>query len=93
MLRELADQLEKEARKENFPARWRVGMRVRFLENRDWAWSRGQEAIITELSENCQDKAADEYQVFWTTPADPDRLSFQPVWWTTPADVEFVGEK
>lgn len=83
-LREEADRLEREANRP-MPEKWKHGMRVRFLHNKDFAWQAGSEATIIRLSKECHQRKASEYQVFWTEP-DGGGAS----WWTTPDDVEWV---
>lgn len=88
-LREEADRLETEAHNERLlPKKWKVGQRVRFLKYREWAWNKGTEATIIELSPDCKHKSASEYQVFWTEPDGGGAT-----WWTTPDDVELVEYK
>lgn len=87
-LREEANRLEKEAHNERpLPKKWKVGQRVRFLESKEWAWYKGSEAIIVELSPECKHKSAEEYQVFWTSPCGGGAT-----WWTTPDDVELLED-
>ena len=83
-LRAEADKLEKQATRK-LPKKWRVGQRVRFLEHKEWAWSKGSEATVVELSKVYTGRSGDEYQVFWTS---PDGSSSK--WWTTPDDVELI---
>lgn len=85
-LRKRADCLVEKAGRP-LPKRWEVGQRVRFLNDSEWAWSKGGEATINRVSDNCHRLPADEYQVFWTEP-DSKNAS----WWTTPNDVELVAE-
>ncbi len=85
-LREEAQRLEIEAHAERpLPKKWRIGMRVRFLQHKEWAWSKGSEATVTKLSDECKGKSGAEYQVFWTEPDGGGAI-----WWTTPDDVELV---
>lgn len=85
-LRAEAERLEKEAfDTRTLPPKWKIGMRVRFLRPKEWAWSAGSEATVTRLSPECRDRAASEYQVFWTSPDGGGAT-----WWTTPSDVEWV---
>lgn len=83
-LRKQAEKLEAEAAR-NIPEKWEVGMRVRFLHDREWAWSKGGEATITSLREEHEGCKGHEYQVFYTSPDCGDAF-----WWTTPDDVELV---
>lgn len=83
-LRDEADRLEREAGRP-LPDKWEKGMRVRFLQSKEWAWSKGTEATVTKLSDECKDRKGYEYQVFWTKPD-----SGGATWWTTPDDVELV---
>lgn len=85
-LREEAKRLEDEAHAERpLPKKWEVGMRVRFLEDADYAWSKGSEATVVEVLEDSKNKSGAEYQVFLTKPD-----SIRARWWTTPDDVELV---
>lgn len=85
-MREEANRLEIEAHCErNLPKKWKVGMRVRFLNSQEWGWAKGSEATVKKLSDECDKKAGHEYQVFWTVPD-----SGFGIWWTTTDDVELV---
>lgn len=75
-LREEADRLEAEAARK-LPEKWKIGMRVRFLHDKDWAWKAGQEATVVKVRE--------DQKVFWTV---PDSGTRNATWWTTPDDVE-----
>lgn len=77
-LRDLADRLEAEARRK-LPKQWEIGMRVRFLHDKPWAWKKGQEAMVVDVRE--------DQQVFTT---EPDSKKAR--WWTTTNDVELVDE-
>lgn len=86
-LHETAKRLTKEAHDERpLPDFWRVGQKVRFLRDSEWAWSKGQTATIIALRDfNC--RPAREYQVFYTgNPGEPGQ------WWTTPDDVELAED-
>jgi len=83
-LRDEADRLEAEAVR-LMPGKWKVGMRVRFLRHKEWAWSKGAEATVIKLDKSCNGRRGDEYQVFWTEPDGGGAT-----WWTTPDDVELV---
>lgn len=83
-LREEAQRLEAEAVRP-LPKKWELGMRVRFLRHKEWAWSAGTEATVIELSDEFKGSPGNEYQVFWT---EPDGGCAK--WWTTPDDVEIV---
>ena len=84
-LREEAARLEAEAAR-SLPGKWRVGMRVRFLHDKPWGWSKGQEGTVITLSDECKNRTGSQYQVFWTQ---PDNSSA--IWWTTPNDVVLVS--
>lgn len=86
-LRDIADKLEREAFRK-LPEKWKVGMRVRFLSTKEWAWNAGSEATVIKLSEDCKYRLGHEYQVFWTQPD-----SRNAIWWTTPEDVELVTDR
>lgn len=83
-LRAKADLLEKQAARP-LPDEWKIGQRVRFLEHKEWAWSKGSEATIVQMHPEFKGRKAYEYQVFWT---EPDSGGAR--WWTTPDDVELV---
>lgn len=70
------------------PEKWQVGQRVRFLKDREWAWSKGSEATIVRLRGEYAHCLANHYQVFYTSPDSKDVL-----WWTTSADVELVSDE
>lgn len=90
-----ADALEAEAKRlrqkafseRPLPDRWRVGQRVRFLRSAAWAWTAGEEAVISGLRDPSVNKPAAEYQVFYTKPD-----VGQACWWTTPDDVELAED-
>lgn len=85
-LRAEAERLEREEfDMRPLPSKWKVGMRVRFLESKEWAWSKGSEATIVKLRADCKVRSASEYQVFWTEPDGGGAM-----WWTNPSDVELV---
>jgi len=83
-LRLQADVLEQEAARP-LPENWEIGMRVRFIRSSEWAFSKGDEAVVTKLREECSDRKGYEYQVFFTSPDNGEAS-----WWTTPDDVELV---
>jgi hypothetical protein len=83
-LRAQAERLEAEAVRP-LPKKWKTGMRVRFIDHREWAWARGSEATVVRLGDECKNRRGDEPQVFWTEPDGGGAL-----WWTTPDDVELV---
>lgn len=90
---ERAAALEQEAariREEAFANRrlpdfWRVGQLVRFLDNGEWSWSKGNVWRVVEVAN--PERPAAQYQVFWTSPPCGDG-----VFWTTPRDVELVED-
>lgn len=86
-LREEAQKLEAEDAR-LLPTKWKIGMRVRFLRHKEWAWSSGLEATVVKLSNECKHKNGRDYQVFWTEPDGGGAI-----WWTTPDDVELVQQK
>lgn len=83
-LRDEAQRLEAEAARQ-LPEKWELGMRVRFLRHKEWAWNAGSEATVVELSDDCKNRKGHEYQVFWTKPDGGGAI-----FWTTPDDVELV---
>jgi hypothetical protein len=87
-LRAEADRLEADAFDQRpLPDFWRVGQKVRYLYDKDFAWSAGETATILELDK--QGVPAKEYQVFWTGhPKHPEYGRF----WTTPDEVELIKD-
>jgi hypothetical protein len=83
-LREEAQRLEAEEAR-LLPEKWELGMSVRFLHHKEWAWNAGNEATVVELHDNCKNRNGHEYQVFWTEPDGGGAI-----WCTTPDDVELV---
>jgi hypothetical protein len=89
-LRDEADKIEKTAfNSRPLPDKWRVGQTVRYLKDRDWAWSRGQTALVKELRSDYRGLPAAKYQVFYTG---PEKGKKPPIYWTTPDDVELVED-
>lgn len=81
-----ASRLRKEAFAERkLPDFWRVGQKVKFLCNKEWAWGAGTVAEIVEVLN--PKTPADQYQVFWTA-TNPGKHAF----WTTPDEVELVED-
>ena len=75
------------------PEKWEVGMLVEFRHRSEFAWNKGTRARINRLREDCADRHGSEYQVFYTSPLNPDgTLSKDCTWWTTPADVIYIRE-
>lgn len=85
-LREQADRLELLS-KRKLPAFWKVGMKVRYLKDSEWAWRGGDTAYVKQLRSEYAGTPADTYQVFYTGPLDGGSI-----FWTTPDDVELVEE-
>lgn len=86
-LRAEADRLEKQAFVErSLPDKWRLGQKVRYLRDSEWAWAKGEIAYVKGFREHA-DLPAAQYQVFYTGPGGRD-FSF----WTTPDDVELVED-
>jgi hypothetical protein len=69
------------------PEQRKVGQRVRYLKDSEYAWSAGSYGVITRVLDENSTKLASAYQVFYTTPAD---MNSKALWWTTPADVELA---
>ena len=86
-LRAEAELLEKEAAR-LLPKKWKIGMRVRFIRDKEWAWCAGAEATVVKLSPECHETEGNKHQVFWTTPD-----SGYGIYWTTPNDVELISAK
>jgi hypothetical protein len=91
--KELEKKLEK-YRKSKFgnrplPNKWRVGQKVRFLSDSEWAWSKGSVWYVVELRPEYANCFASEYQVFYTS---PDMTKKKGIFWTTPNDVELVED-
>jgi hypothetical protein len=83
-LRKLAEELDVIAARP-LPKKWEIGMRVRYLKTNEWAWRKGDIAYVNKLRPEYNEKPADEYQVFYTGPANQSAI-----FWTTPDDVEWV---
>lgn len=69
------------------PSVWKVGQKVRYLQNSEWAWIKGGTAYVKELRPEYEGKPAKEYQVFYTGPKGKGGI-----FWTTPEDVELVED-
>jgi len=88
-----AERLELQAKKlrlkakRKMPDQWRVGQKVRYVSNKDWAWNKGGIAYILELRDEYKGLSADEYQVFYT-----GSKKGSGTYWTTPDDVELIEE-
>lgn len=82
-----ARQLRKEANRK-LPDFWRVGQKVRYIRSSEWAFDKGDIAIVTEIREECRNRPANEYQVFFTRPLCISDGRF----WTTPDDVELIED-
>jgi hypothetical protein len=87
LLRGEADKLEDQYHTERpMPETWEVGMRVKYLYDKDWCWRKDQEGTIKSFApDNKKIISAHDYQVFFTVP-DGSTGSF----WTNPSDVELV---
>jgi hypothetical protein len=85
-----AARLRKQAFEERcLPDFWRIGQRVRYITDSEFAWDRGDTAQIVGFHHRYLEGTipANEYQVFYTSgPGNPAR------YWTTPSDVELVLE-
>ena len=91
-LRAEAVKIEEDAVKGRpLPDKWQTGQQVRYLESREWAWTRGRTGFVVQLREEYAEAAGDEYQVFYTGPNFPPKNG-DPIYWTTPADVELVED-
>jgi hypothetical protein len=82
--------LETRHESRKLPPRWKKGMAVRYLDDSDWAWSKGTTAYVVD-HRDAPTRPGSEYQVFYTGPYYPRRDS-DPIFWTTPNDVEWVPE-
>lgn len=73
------------------PDRWEVGMEVRYREDKDWAWAKGDTGFVCEVRDEYKDTPGNEYQVFYTTtpPCEGYPEGFGN-FWTTPEDVEWI---
>lgn len=89
LLHGLARQLSAEAYAERpMPEHWEVGQKVRYLRDKEWCSDAGETGVIVAVSDECAEKPAYEYQVFWTL---PDKYKNRGArFWTTPGDVELV---
>ena len=70
----------------HMPNKWKVGMKVRYVVDKEWAWSKGQTATIKSFNGKPANRA-DEYQVFYTVPDNG-----YGIFWTTPSEVEWIEE-
>lgn len=84
-LRDKAAELEAMA-KRPLPEKWAIGQTVRIIKDKEWCCNKGCIAKITRLREEYEGRAADEYQVFYTSP-----INGNGSWWTTPDEVELVN--
>jgi hypothetical protein len=73
----------------SLPEFWRVGQKVRYLRDSEWAWSIGSIGYVVELRPEYKNTPANEYQVFYTAIGEK-RFG---IFWTTPEDVELVVEE
>lgn len=85
-LERMAAKLRKDAARK-LPDFWRVGQKVRYLENSEWAWSKDDTAFVLELRDEKEKIPADQYQVFYT-----GQKGRHGRYWTTPDDVELVED-
>lgn len=89
----LAEKLEAQAKRlrqeavRKLPDFWRVGQKVRYLRDSEWAWGEGDIGFVSSLRDEYKNKPAQEYQVFYTT-SESGYGSF----WTTPDDVELLED-
>lgn len=74
------------------PPKWKVGMKVRYRDDAEFGWAKGQYGVINELRKEYRGKAGNEYQVFYTHPMHGDKVYKGASYWTTPADVDWVQE-
>lgn len=75
------------------PPYWKVGMKVRFRESQEWAWSKGKFGVVNARRKECIKKPGSEYQVFYTHPLNQDgTVDTGYSWWTTPNDVDWIDE-
>lgn len=72
------------------PPKWEVGMKVRYRNDADWAWSKGAYGVINEIRKDYIGLPGNEYQVFYTHPMRGDKVYKDASYWTTPADVDWV---
>jgi hypothetical protein len=85
-----AARLRKQAFEERcMPDFWRIGQRVRYITDSEYAWCRGDIAQIVGFHYRYLEGTipANEYQVFFT-----GHLSSSAKYWTTPSDVELICE-
>lgn len=82
-----AAELRKQA-KRKLPDFWRVGQKVRYLDHKEWAWVKGETAVVCKLREEYKKTPGDEYQVFYTRNPKFEVGGY----WTTPDDVELVED-
>ena len=63
----------------------KVGDKVTYKTDSEYAWCAGSEGVIVELRDEYKDTPANEWQVFYTSPIGYPNV----VWWTTTEDVMF----
>lgn len=83
-----AAELRKEAARK-LPDFWKVGQRVRYINDREWAWEKGAIAQVIELRNEYKKTPGNEYQVFYTSNPNSE---FGGRYWTTPDDVELLDD-
>lgn len=86
-LRDKAEDLEREAFNERpLPDFWRVGQKVRMLNDEEWAWGKGNIMVISKVSS--PHLPASHNQVIYLSTLEDGWGSF----YATPKDVELVED-
>jgi hypothetical protein len=70
------------------PKVWKIGQKVRYTRDSEWAWSKGDVGFIIELWDRDKGKPTHEYQVFYTAIGEKKYGRY----WTTPDDVELIED-
>ncbi len=71
------------------PKVWKVGQKVRYIRDSEWAWYKGNIGYVVELRDEYKGRPASEYQVFYTC---TDKDAKYGRFWTTPEDVELIED-
>lgn len=73
------------------PDHWRVGDRIRYIRDKEYCCDAGALGVVVDVSPDCAEKRASEYQVFWTCPDSwAKTLGGGSKFWTTPDEVELA---
>ncbi len=70
------------------PKVWKIGQKVRYLRDSEWAWHAGNVGYVVGIREEYKNRPAQEYQVFYTAVGEKKYGKC----WTTPDDVELIED-